>query len=388
MHQMSMTHPTMFRRACGLLVAALAVVLGTAAALPASADEILRSGQWQSVTIVGVEGGELVYRNNAGGQRTIPLGQVEGLKLDDESDFFIAYEAFAGEDYRKAQRMFGEIVEQTRVDWIRHYAQYYLVQSLDQRGESVEAGTVYAAIARGGADPFFLSAPPMASLEEVSDDERSRIREEVVDVLGDTEGVTRERLQAYLLAVVGEDAMPDITPLETTPGAGTAASQDRTQSAVILPVVLWEILEDEELDTEKWAGLLLLKEGKYEEAIEAITPWLENRGQMPQKLFVLGRAQLALADASGDRDDYLDAGLTFARIIVHFENLGTPLLAPARLELAYLHRVIGREDLYDKLLFESNLSLSFADDPETYPQYYQRYYQILGEPLPEDEPAE
>lgn len=362
------------------------IVLGVFAAPLASADELMRNGQWQSVTFVGVEDGALVYRNNVGGQNTVALGDVESLKIDDEEDFFEALEAFKGEDYRRSQRMFAEITEQTRLEWVRHFAQYFLVQSLDQRNEPVEAATVYAEIARTGGDPFFLSAPPMLSLEALSDDERARIREEVMDVLEDTRGQTRQRLQAYLVAVLGEDAMPDLAPVEPDPRDATRA--ERSQSAVILPEALWEILEQEDFDDEKWEGLALLREGQYEEAIEAITPWLDSRGDMPEKLFVLARAQLAIADASGERDDYLDAGLTFARIVFHYENLGTPLLAPSRLELAYVHRLIGREDLYDKLLNQSDLFLSFADDPETYPQYYQRYYQIIGEPLPQAEDDE
>ncbi|XAL98650.1 hypothetical protein OT109_13805 [Phycisphaeraceae bacterium D3-23] len=386
MPHVPLSEPTTTRRAVRIGIALLTLVFAWAIALPASADQLQRNGQWQNVTIVGVEDGELVYRNNAGGTNTVALADVESLDLDDEAEFRGALEAFQGEDYRRSQRMFGEIAEQTRIDWVRHYAQFFLVQSLDQRGEPVEAATVFAQLARDGADPYFLSVAPMASLAAVSDDERARIREEVVDVLGDTEGVTRERLQNYLLAVVGEEAMPDLTPIEPNPNPGTgtdnAAQLDRSQSAVILPEALWEILEAEEFDAEKWGGLTLLREGKYEEAVEAITPWMEGRGDMPEKLFILGRAQLALADASEDRDDYLDAGLTFMRIVVHYENLGTPLLAPSRLELAYLHRVIGREDLYDKLLNQSDLFLSFADDPETYPQYYQRYYEIIGEPVP------
>ena len=386
-HQAAMSTPDGFRRWARRVAAVFVMVAVVLCVLPASADEIFRNGQSQPATILRIEDGELIYRAAAGGERSIPLGEIESLKLDDEEAYFEALEAFEAENYRKAQRMFGEIVEQTRLQWIRHFAQYYLVQSMDHRGDAIAAAQVYVELARDGADPFFLTAPPVLSLEEATDNQRTRIREEVLSVLDDTEGATREQLSAYLLAVVGEAAMPDIAPVR--PGTAAASDVDRSGSAVFLPSAIWELLEAEDFDAEKWACLTLLREGKYAESIEAIQPWLSNPSDMPEKLFILGRAQLALADASGDRDDYLDAGLSFMRIVVHYEKLPScTLIAPARLEVAYLHRMIDRSDLYEKLLFDSSLSLSFADDPETFPQYYQRYYEIIGEPLPELDDAE
>lgn len=365
--------------------ACLAVaVFGLGVCGAASADEIMRNGQWQAATIIGVEDGQLVYRNNAGGQREVPLGQIESLRLDDDETFFEALEAFGEEDYRRAERMFEEIAEQARQDWVRQYAQYYLVQALDHRGEPTEAAEVFVALVRDGADPYFLAMPPVDSLAEANDDQRSRIREEVMDVIEDTEGQARARVQAYLLAVVGEEQMPDLGPGTDAPE--TPSTRDHSGSAVILPTVVWNLIDAEDADLDRWAAITLISEGKYEESIEALTPWLNNPADMPEKLFLLGRAQLAIAEASDDDGLYLDAGLTFMRIVVHYERLDSPLVAPARLEVAYIHRLIGREDLYEKILFNDNLVLSFADDPETYPQYYQRYYQIIGEPLPSETP--
>ena len=359
---------------------ALVLVLGVVPAVGAAADEIERNGQPLNVTIVGVDDGELVYRPAAGGERRIPLDEVGPLKLDADEKFFGAYELFVAEDYRGAARAFAEVVDEASAPWIRHYAQFYLSQSLDQRGEPTDAAEAYLAIVRDGGDPYFLSKPPVASLADANDAQRGRIRTEIMAVIEDAEGPTRTALQGYLRVVVGDGQMPDIEPGPGDPVEGDGP--DRSASAVILPDEIWDLLDEDDAE-ERWAAVNLLIAGDPAGAIEALTPWLSNPRAMPQKLFILGRAQLAIAEETGDHDDYLDAGLTFMRLVVHYKPGTTTLIVPARLEVSLVHRAIGREDLYEKLLFDDGLSLSFADDPETYPQYYKRYYQIIDEPLPE-----
>ena len=160
-----------------------------------------------------------------------------------------------------------------------------------------------------------------------------------------------------------------------------------------MPASAWALLEEEDAQA-RWACIDALVAGDPDAAIEAVLSQRVRAERMPHKLYLLARAQLMLAEASGvsgasgesggsgGRDAYLDAGLTFMRIVIHYADAELDLIPAARLEVAYIHRVIGREDLYQKLLFDSGLSLCFADDPETYPQYHRRYYEIIGEPLP------
>ena len=350
----------------------------------AQGDEIQRNGQPIRATATGVTDGALTYLTPAGTQRSVPLGELELLKLDSEPQFAEAMLSFQAEDYRRAQRAFGEIAERTDADWVRHLAWYYQVHALDKRGEATDAGTLYAEMARDGADASLLAIPPVASLKEANEDQRGRIQAEIVAVMENAEGAVRDRLSAYLRVVVGDGEMPDIAN-PAAPNGGTESQIDRTASAVILPNTIWSLLEREDAE-QRWTVVTLMSEGKYTEALEALDPWLSNPQDMPEKLFILGRIQLAQADASGDRDAYLDAGLSFMRVIVHYERLDSPLVAPAKLEVAYIHRQIDRVDIYDKMLFDDNLSLLFDNDAQTYPQYYRRYYEILGEPLPSDEP--
>lgn len=381
--QADATTPSAPRRGAWLAL----LVVGVLLAPIAQGDEIRRGGQPIQATATGVTDGALTYLTPAGTERSVPLADLEMLTLDSEPQFAEAMQSFLDEDYRRAQRSFGEIAERTDADWVRHLAWYFQLQALDQRGEATDAGALYAELARDGADASLLSIPPIASLSEANDDQRDRIQAEIVAVLEDAEGAVKDHLTTYLRAVVGEGEMPEVVSPGTGTTEGGAAAIDRSGSAVILPVPIWGLLEREDAD-ERWSAVTLMSEGKYAEALEALDPWLNNPDDLPEKLYILGRLQLALADASGDRDAYLDAGLSFMRVIVHYERLDSPLVAPAKLEVAYIHREIGRQDLYDNLLFNSNLSLLFDNDPETYPEYYRRYYEILGEPLPSNEPDE
>ncbi|MEM9111864.1 MAG: hypothetical protein AAGC72_17835, partial [Planctomycetota bacterium] len=93
---------------------------------------------------------------------------------------------------------------------------------------------------------------------------------------------------------------------------------------------------------------------------------------------------------SENKDMYRDAGLTFMRIVIHFDRAGQthPLVTPARLEVAYVHKQIEREDIYNRILFggdEGGGVHLVIDDAQVYPEYRKRYYQIIGEELPQDD---
>lgn len=368
-----------FRLAWRWQRALLVGVLGAAMSLGAVADEVLRGGQWLStVSVLGVADSTLIY-STAGVRRSIPLEDIQSLKLDSDSGFNEAVAAFNDGQMRQAQRAFIAIAEETSAPWVRDYCNYYLVQIFDQRGEPTDAAESYIALALNEADLFFMSRPPYASLAEASDNQTYRILEEVTAGIDEAQGDHRKLLSAFSRVITGEAE----APADGTPGNPLEVLRPQhPDSVVILPARVWEVLEQDDAEND-WAALLLLSEGKYQETIDTIEPWLSNPRDLTEKLFILGRAQLALADQENDRGMYLDAGLTFMRIVIHFKQLDDPLIAPAKLEVAYIHQQIGRDDLYQSLLFDSSLSLSFAGDSQTYPEYYLRYYEIIGEDPPD-----
>jgi hypothetical protein len=359
-------------------------------ASPAQADSLQREGfpLIDNVTLIGVEDGKLKYRT-AAGDRSVDITEIVALSIDNVPAFKTGLDAFKDGQMRAAQRSFESVWSGSRVPWIKHYAGFYLTQVYDQRGEPVDAAAIYAALASEGADPFFLSKAPVASLAEADDNQRERIGEQIMAVVRQSEGEQRTLLRNYHRQVVGEDVpLPEI---DDPAGQQEAAANDaRKNSKVFLPDTVWRMLERKGEPAEKWKAIELLSKGEAEAALKAIKPWLSNPGDLPEKLFIRGKAQLMLAEAAEDKDLYRDAGLTFMRIVIHFDRAGQshPLVAPARLEVGYIHKQIDREDIYNRILFggdEGGGVHLVIDDKNAYPEYRKRYYQIIGEELPEDE---
>ena len=359
-------------------------------AVPSQADSLQREGfpLIDGVTLIGVKDGKLQYRT-AGGDKEVELADVVDLSIDSVQEFKAGLDAFKAGELRSAQRALENVWSGSRVPWIRHYAGFYLTQVYDKRGEPVDAAAVYSKLAAEGADLFFLSKAPVASLTEADENQKKRMGEQIMAVVKETEGEHRKLLRAYHRQIVGKDApLPEI---DDSAGRQETEKNDlKSKSKVLLPNSVWKMVEKRGEPEGKWDAIKLLSEGDAKGALEAIKPWLSNPGDLPEKLFIRAKAQLMLADAAEDKDLYRDAGLTFMRIVIHFDRAGQThsLVAPARLEVAYIHQQIGRADIYNRILFggdEGGGVHLVIDDAEVYPEYRKRYYQIIGEEVPKDD---
>lgn len=378
------THaPAHCGRALGLLVMLAALLLGLSAG-QARADEIVR-GEFtiSNVTVRGIEDGKLVYRAGAG-DNSVALEEIVLLNLENEPRLAEAMAAFNEDRMRSAETALASVFNESQVPWVKQFTGFYLARAYDARNKPVEAAQVYVYLASSEADPYLLSQPPLASLAQANDAQKTRVSDEITAIINDTEGPAREQLTRYLRLVVGDAQMPQIEP-----GQGDLQAAARAESKVILPDRIWKLVETaparNAADADKWDAVKLLSEGKYQEAVDAITPWLAGNLNVPEMLYVLGRAQLGLADAGDDKDLYLDAGLTFMRLVVHYgpaNGQSHALVVPGRLEVAYIHQKIGREDLFEELMHGNNGVFVVVDDPKAYPEYRKRYYQILGEEPP------
>lgn len=364
-----------------------------AAASPSVADSLQRGNLpvIQGVTLIGVEDGKLKYRT-AAGDRDVPLKEISTLTIDSVPKFAEGIKALDEGKLRSAQRAFEDVWADANIEWVKHFGGFYLVQVYDQRGEAVEAAQVYARLAAANADVFFLSKPPVASLAEADENQKERIGNEIQAVAKTASGKRRELLNSFYKKVAGNSAAS--LPTEGSkpgPGGGDKSGLEG-KAKVLLPTQLYNVLQRKGGPEDKWLGLELLSKGEYQAAHDAIKPWLENPGDLAEKLFIYGKAQLALAEAKNDADLYRSAGLTFMRIVVHFTRAGQahPLVAPARLEVAYIHKQIDRQDIYERLMFggDSGAGVNLViDDAEVYPNYRKRYYQIIGqEPPAADQP--
>lgn len=343
------------------------------------------------VTLIGVKDGQLVYRT-AAGDKKVELAQVKAIQIDAVPDFEAGLAAFTGDKLRAAQSAFEDVYAGSRQDWIRHYAGYYLMQVYDQRNSPVEAAQVFAKLASENADPFFLSKLPANSLAEADDNQKKRIADELNAVIDQAKGKTLELLEDYLGRVGGKKA-PAPGDAQNPNGRGNpnaGGGIDAENSAVILPQGIWKLAKKRNQPEGKWDAIDMLAKGRFQEASDAIQPWLSNPKDLPDVIFIKARALLALADEKQDQQLYRDAGLMFMRLVVHYNRANNPhvLVAPAKLEVAYIHKMIDREDIYEQILFggEGGGGVHLViNDADAYPQYRKRYFQVIGEELPEDE---
>lgn len=353
-------------------------------ALPSKADSLQREGfpLIDGVTLIGVKDGKVQYRT-AAGDREVALADLVSLSIDSVPEFKAGLDAMNKAEFRAAQRSFKSVWDGSRVEWIRHVAGFYLVQVYDKRGEPVDAAEIYAKLASENADLHFLSKAPVASLAEADENQKKRIGEQITAVVRSAKGERRTLLRTYHQQVIGKGGtLPEI---DDPAGKQAAAANDtKAKSKVFMPQSVWNLLEKKERAKGEWDAIRLLAKGDAKESLEAIEPWLNSPGDLPEKLFIRGLAELMLADQGEDKELYQDAGLTFMRIVVHFDRNGTahPLVAAAKLEVAYIHKQIGREDIHDRLLEQVHLTIDEAKD---YPEYRKRYYQIIKEEIPKEE---
>ncbi|MGB0767205.1 MAG: hypothetical protein ACPGYV_05805 [Phycisphaeraceae bacterium] len=353
------------------------------AIMPASADSLQREGfpTIDNVTLIGVEDGKLKFRT-AAGDREAALEELVSISITSVPEFNAGLAAFKDDKLRAAQRSFEDVYAGTRIDWIKHFAGYYLTQVYDKRNQAVDAAQIYSQLAASKADLYFLSKPPIASLAEADENQKQRIGEQIMAVIRDATGEHRTLLRAYHRRVVGDDA--DLPPIDEVAPSKDPTDQIKAKSKLFLPEPVWKMLSRRGEPEGKWQAITLLSQGDAKASLEAIKPWLSNPGDLPEKLFTRGKAQLLLAEAENDPDLYRDAALSFMRIVIHFNRAGQAhsLVVPAKLEVAYIHQKIGRDDIYQRLLEEVFLVI---DDAEAYPQYRKRYYEIIGEEVPEDD---
>jgi len=353
-------------------------------ALPSQADSLQREGfpLIDGITLIGVKDGKVQYRT-AAGDREVDLADVAGMSIESVPEFKAGLDAMKKGELRTAQRSFENVWGGSRVEWIRHIAGFYLVQVYDKRGEPVDAAAIYAKLASESADLHFLSKAPVASLADADGNQKKRIGEQIMAVVKESKGAHRTLLRAYHRQVVGGDGpLPEID--DPAGKQATAANDTKAKSKIFMPQSVWAMLEKKERFKGEWDAIGLLAKGDAKAAVVAIEPALNSPGDLPEKLFISGLAQLMLADKDEGKELYQDAGLTFMRIVIHFDRNGTahPLVAAAKLEVAYIHKQIGRQDIHDRLLEQVYLVIDEAKD---YPEYRKRYYQIIGEEIPKEE---
>lgn len=351
---------------------AAAVALSGVAWVPVGveADQISLGGiAVPGIEIIAVRDGELVYLVR-GGERTSPLGEVGELQMEAHPAYAQAVALLDDGKPADAAGLLRNVLRGSGRDeaWVKQFASWRLVQALDAQDQGVEAAAAFAALVGIEPDPFFLSAPPTASLGNLEADDAERARDLLERAQRSARGEALAALDALVAVLDGNAPASEATeavPADDPTGLLNAQRVDAADSAVALPATL---------ATSDDPAVNLVRAGRFADAITLLNSQIRNDpGRLQMRTFLKGVAMLKLAEADNDRDQYLDAGLEFMRVVAMSRD-ASAYLGPALLEAAVVHRAIGADAVADELFEEAGFLLDEEDEPD----YFRRYAELTG----------
>jgi len=339
------------------------LVLLAALLLPtwAHADEVKTSGFWIKGTILDIEDGELVFRTQTGAETSRPMNEIEGIRVEAHPEFEKAVTLIDEGQDEEAIKLLSSVVGKSRQDWLKFYANSLLVGAADRAGQARVAVDAYLPLLTGGADASIIPDPPTASVSRADDAVKQRIFEKAQATLNRVPREYREDVVALMRAAQVEppeveqqpendgeaNDLPELEDTEQTPDM-----HGFTTSKVILPI-------EEVLPRDEISGMLMA--GEFEEAKQAAEEALGQVGGTSRELYQLGMAQLGLAQASGDPEDYKTAALSFMRVVIHFERTSR-LSSYCLAEAAYCHALFGRHDIARELIEQASNAITEDED--------------------------
>ena len=338
----------------------------------ASADAIKLGGFWiEDVSVQGVEYGNVVYFNRVGTELSRPIELVQGLKLSSYPSLGKAQQAIEAGNGREALRALLLVQNQTQggAPWVGQWVNYLLVDVCNRQDMPVEAVGAYLELVEGGASPIYLKRLPARCLEGVTGDARLDVKQRLEAALERLAGrLEAARVQELLDVIDGKGEgdtgdTPGISdgPVQVVDGAAGDSDTLGNGSGLTLP---------RELDIANPVTQLLIH-NRFEQALTMIDEAMgKDSRQMAMRLYQRGMAQMHLAGANQDQEQYLDAGMSFARVLAYFPQ--SAFAGPSLVEAGVIHSKIGRRDIAQKLYQKATEMI----DAEVEPRYAMRLDQL------------
>jgi len=393
-HHASRRKASLWRR--GIQALSLAcVILGSG--LNALADDVQTNGLWiPNISIQGVTRGELQYTTNLGADMSIPLSQIQGIKVPAFPDLWAAQEAILAKNDAAALPLLQRVEGQSRQAWLKHYAAWQRIHTLDRLGRAIEAAEAYLALARSkpAADAYYLQRPPLTSLPNASAVQKQDLHKRLTQAQSEFEGIAKAGVEA-MIAQLGPIETPAASPAQpATDGAASRPSSpsSNTTPAVALPVTpaggvtsvstpqAEGIVVSGAAQATNRTGVVmssfmappdrdevsaLLYQGKWEDAAARCKQLLAgHETRLSMRLYQQGIALLQIAEKTGDEATYKEAGISLSRSVIYFPTSG--VAGPGLVELAYIHQKINRPDLAKRLLDKARLQVDETQDPQVF----------------------
>ncbi len=327
-------------------------VLGTFVWPAFATDAVRIGGFWiDGVSVLEIDGNQLIYRTANGSELAQPLDKVEMVRLGAYPEHAQAVEAIEQQQYVKAVAPLQAVLGRVSQQWAKIYVGQQLITAASQAEQPMIALQAYLMLLRLDDSLSLRIEAPVKSVANASPKEKTQIARTVRATLAKAPVAAKDPLQRLL------DAATVVSSPVTPP---PAVELPPAESAVILPVGLRDPVSDH------------LRAGRFADAAQVAAEQLQQMGLLSQKLYLRGMAQLALADAGDDSSLYRDAGLSFMRVVIHFPR--SRYIGPALLEAGYVHAKIGRSDIARRLYERSARYLDIEQEPD----YYQRYRELVG----------
>jgi len=387
-----MANPREHRRSLGIshlsgirrwvMIAAAVWVMGTWQVT--YADAVKLGGFWiGGVSVQRVANGQVYYIiDSTGLEFSRRLSLLEGLKLTAYPQLAKAEQALDRADDTAALQALLQVRRMTREPWLIQWVSYRLVGVYDRLKMPAEAVEVFLQLVRESAPTKYLITPPIESVQQADPQVK-------IDL--------HQRLEAAKMSLAGQPQIQVITPLldasvtsdQATMAQAPAQAVDTTPdkrlpTPTVNPVgatlevaapetgaVLARSLDRSDPVTQK------LSSGNYEQAMALLDKVFSGTpSRLSMRLYQRGMAQLGLAEATQDRDLYMDAGLSFMRVAIHFPN--STYIGPSTVEAGFVHSKIGRPDLARQLYDEASVWIDAQSAPR-YAARLNRLSEMLGE---------
>lgn len=331
----------------------------------AHGDAVKLGGFWiDGVDVQNIADGKVYYYNSVGSEFVQPLDKLHGLKIDRYPQLArFDQAAQAGDDTTALEALLDAQV--TVIEpWLRQWIQFQTMNVYDRLNLPIKAIETFLRLAYESAPKQYLAKPPLKSLAQASDvvkaDLHTRLTSAQTDLsVGPSADPIRQALQALSNDKSDEGETP--SPVVDNSDEGSPADHDdhgktpdqpaSASTTLILPKVL---------DLGDPITKMLLSRD-YAAALSAVDRLLatENK-QVAMRLFQRGLAQLGMGDVTHNHDRYLDAGLTFMRVVSHYPT--TRYAGPSLVEAAVVHTKIGRHNVAARLCRQAQVLIDSEED--------------------------
>ncbi len=352
------------------------ILLITPAAV--SADAVKLGNFWiKGVTVHNITNNQLYYYNDIGDEFIKPLSQLQGLKLERYPQLERYETAAAHQDDPAALEAVNELLQLASEPWVQQWARFLLISIYDRLGQPEQALEMYLQLAYSGGETHYLTA---ASLDSVASAEgtrgqdlRARVESAAFELSGQPQAQPVEQLLARFRSTDRSDPSNASNPRTTTDAPPPPADQAQVDPTQAPSNRATSISLPRALDLGDAITKMILS-GHYDQAVTTANRTLATDSrQIGMRLFQRGIAQMRLAEATDNRDAYLDAGLSFMQVVIHAPD--SNFVGPSLVEAGWVHCKIGQADVARRLLDQAVTLIDTEDDAH----YAQRLDQLIAQ---------